>query len=535
LAVNSLPDAAQDLTNAAAAGDKNAAWQAAGRLASWLSDLRNPVDATAVYRVVWSGAAEYRWFDIAEVVSAAAAVRADAKPALRRLHAQMLMERGFTEEALSRLHRLLTEGKLSDRDRSQAIGHLGRIYKERFIAAVAAGDTTAARAFLDRGIETYLEGYRADPNSTWHAINAVALLARPEAQATRKDAAETARQIAAEIIQKVPLQNRNLYSAVTMAEAYLALADFDNAVEAIRESVAPGFSVFALGAFRRQLTQIWELDRKPSPGPEVVAMVSSALLEVEDGSLVLSSEEVQRARRASRITNEAVFGGDRFDSLDNYRRGLDRCSCVARIGRSVETGVGTGFIIRGNALCSKLPDSFLLVTNAHVVSEDERLRAAGALHPSEAVVTFAALEGVSPDKEFGLGKVLLSSPPDQLDVTVVELSEPVIRNDSYPLAQVLPARGSDSQVRVIGHPSGRGLSISVNKLLDHQAPKVHYRTATEGGSSGSPVFNQDWRLIGLHHAGGDAVPRLNGVDGTYEANEGIWIHSICKAIDQALP
>jgi V8-like Glu-specific endopeptidase len=100
---------------------------------------------------------------------------------------------------------------------------------------------------------------------------------------------------------------------------------------------------------------------------------------------------------------------------------------------------------------------------------------------------------------------------------------------------VLPARGSDSQVRVIGHPSGRGLSISVNKLLDHQTPKVHYRTATEGGSSGSPVFNQDWKLIGLHHAGGDAVPRLNGTEGTYEANEGIWIHSICQAIDQALP
>jgi V8-like Glu-specific endopeptidase len=118
-------------------------------------------------------------------------------------------------------------------------------------------------------------------------------------------------------------------------------------------------------------------------------------------------------------------------------------------------------------------------------------------------------------------------------VTIVELSEPVTPQSGYPLAAVLPARESESQIRVIGHPSGRGLSISANKLLDHEEPKIHYRTATEGGSSGSPVFNQDWRLIGLHHAGGEMMPRLNGKDGTYEANEGIWIKAICRALDGA--
>jgi V8-like Glu-specific endopeptidase len=225
-----------------------------------------------------------------------------------------------------------------------------------------------------------------------------------------------------------------------------------------------------------------------------------------------------------------VFGSDRFDSLDNYRRGLERCASVARIGRTPETGLGTGFVISGRLLCDALPEAFVLVTNAHVVSENEAERAAGAVHPEEAVITFAAMDDVGPDETHGLKKVLFSSPRDQLDVAIAELAQPVKPKIEFPIAPVLPIRTSRSQVRVIGHPSGRGLSFSINTLLDHEPPKIHYRTATEGGSSGSPVFNAEWKLIGLHHAGGEAMTKLNGESGTYEANEGIWIKAIREAV-----
>jgi hypothetical protein len=234
---------------------------------------------------------------------------------------------------------------------------------------------------------------------------------------------------------------------------------------------------------------------------------------------------------AEGVKLQAVFGADRFDSLENYRRGLERCACVARIGRAADKGVGSAFVLPGKVLCERLSEACVLVTNAHVVAESDALRAQGALHPSEAVVTFAALDGVAPDQEFALGKVLFHSPPEALDVTVAELAAPVAPKTPYPLAPVLPVAGSEAQVRVIGHPSGGGLSLSVNRLLDHEAPRLHYRTATEGGSSGSPVFNQNWQLIGLHHAGGDAMPRLKGQPGTYQANEGIWIQAIRAAMN----
>ena len=84
----------------------------------------------------------------------------------------------------------------------------------------------------------------------------------------------------------------------------------------------------------------------------------------------------------------------------------------------------------------------------------------------------------------------------------------------------------------IGHPKGGSLSFSLhdNLLLDHEKPKIHYRSPTEGGSSGSPVFNDKWDLIGLHHLGGNFIKMLNGKNGHYEANEGIWIQSVISDI-----
>jgi V8-like Glu-specific endopeptidase len=61
-------------------------------------------------------------------------------------------------------------------------------------------------------------------------------------------------------------------------------------------------------------------------------------------------------------------------------------------------------------------------------------------------------------------------------------------------------------------------------------PRLHYRAPTEGGSSGSPIFNIQWKLIGVHHAGDRAMARLNGQPGTYEANEGIWIQAIRESL-----
>jgi S1-C subfamily serine protease len=526
-----LPPAATALSEAAERGDRLGAWQAGGALLPWLADLSHPIAPGTARALVWSGAARHRWFDLAELIAGAIAARADATPDMRRLHAQMLMERGFADEALARLAPLRDDPGMSESDRGELFGHLGRIYKDRFAAAARGGDAPAAREMLARALDAYDTSFREAAGRIWHGINVVALLMRPEAAALDPQHAERGRKLAGELRVAAAGLGADLYAPAVMAEASVALGDFDAAIDAMRRFVAqPAVNVFALGSTLRQFESVWELDRRPAPWPALVALLRAALLERVDGVVRLSSRQIHASLDAASAGLEAVFGADRFDSLDNYRRGLERCACVARIGRSADTGVGTGFVLPG-ALLGLVPgDAFVLVTNAHVVSEREAEREKGALHPAEAIVTFAALQGVPADREFGLGAIAFSSPPEALDVTVVALSEPVAPTTAYPLAPVLPARGSDAQVRVIGHPSGRGLSLSVNRLLDHRDAKIHYRTATEGGSSGSPVFNADWKLIGLHHAGGDAMPKLDGSGETYPANEGIWIGAIRDAV-----
>jgi V8-like Glu-specific endopeptidase len=63
---------------------------------------------------------------------------------------------------------------------------------------------------------------------------------------------------------------------------------------------------------------------------------------------------------------------------------------------------------------------------------------------------------------------------------------------------------------------------------------VHYRTPTEPGNSGSPVFDDLWRLVAFHHAGKSDMRKLNGKPGTYEANEGINILAIVEETKRGL-
>jgi V8-like Glu-specific endopeptidase len=95
-------------------------------------------------------------------------------------------------------------------------------------------------------------------------------------------------------------------------------------------------------------------------------------------------------------------------------------------------------------------------------------------------------------------------------------------------AAAKPVLEEGARVYIIGHPKGGTLSFSLNdnRLLDYDERLLHYRAPTEVGSSGSPVFNRDWELLGLHHGGGKDMARLNNKPCRYAANEGIWIEAI---------
>ena len=68
-----------------------------------------------------------------------------------------------------------------------------------------------------------------------------------------------------------------------------------------------------------------------------------------------------------------------------------------------------------------------------------------------------------------------------------------------------------------------------------------YLADTLPGSSGSPVLNNRWEVVALHHSGGAHPPQKATADlqkilkGQYKFNEGIPIKAILPLIERYLP
>jgi endonuclease G, mitochondrial len=90
-------------------------------------------------------------------------------------------------------------------------------------------------------------------------------------------------------------------------------------------------------------------------------------------------------------------------------------------------------------------------------------------------------------------------------------------------------------VTIVQHPRGgkKQVALRENRIVDGQQRFVHYTTDTEPGSSGSPVFNDQWEVLALHHASVKATdhPEFGNV-----VNEGVRVSAIIGMVrDSRLP
>jgi V8-like Glu-specific endopeptidase len=85
-------------------------------------------------------------------------------------------------------------------------------------------------------------------------------------------------------------------------------------------------------------------------------------------------------------------------------------------------------------------------------------------------------------------------------------------------------------LNIIQHPKGRAKEIALqdNNLVTLHNDVLLYTTDTDQGSSGSPVFNNSWQVIGLHNSAGEKV------DGEYINNQGIRIDRIVQYLKSTL-
>jgi hypothetical protein len=196
---------------------------------------------------------------------------------------------------------------------------------------------------------------------------------------------------------------------------------------------------------------------------------------------------------------------------------------VARVEKRNGKGHGTGWLVNASDFFTD-KQGVLLLTNNHVISSSPNPK---AIFPDECQINFQA-EGEVFEVE---DDVVWYSSYLQLDATFLKLkgvpkAPPLtLHPRAFEMAEPAP------RMYIIGHPSGRDLELSLqdNRLLASNENLLHYRTPTEPGSSGSPVFEpDDWRVVALHHKGNEEMKRIDGKDGVYQANEGISILALQK-------
>ena len=164
--------------------------------------------------------------------------------------------------------------------------------------------------------------------------------------------------------------------------------------------------------------------------------------------------------------------------------GAIKARAVVRI--YTPTSLGTGFLVAPGYIMTNnhvLP-TFDIATNsiAEFFYEEGEKVVRIALVPKDCYIT-------SPDLDFTIVAIEVNSAIS--GVKHITLS----RNSNVIVAS--------EPVNIIQHPSGRKKEIAIhnNKVTKILDIVIKYETDTEPGSSGSPVFNNDWELVALHHSG----------------------------------
>jgi endonuclease G len=246
---------------------------------------------------------------------------------------------------------------------------------------------------------------------------------------------------------------------------------------------------------------------------------------------------------------ERVLLGNEIQPASYLARGAIALQSIARINVRDASGSttmwGTGFLIAPN----------VLLTNNHVIESAAAAALSQAQFGYEIDLADAPLEPVS----FALDPERLFLTAVELDFTVVAVKDisvsgqvPLRTYGYLPLLDV-PGKALEGEwLTIAQHPRGerKQLCVRENRLIKRADDVLWYSTDTLPGSSGAPVFNNDWFVVALHHSGvaeekNGKVQTIDGRDYDEDtmdpqsikwiANEGIRASRIAQTLKQARP
>lgn len=191
------------------------------------------VEAGVVFDLMKSYRAVKGWRQMIELV--AKVPRPLAETTLMQEHLAFALNRdGRGDEAEQVLLRLLERRGAS----SETLGLLGRVYKDRWEAALKRGETFAARGLLDKAIDAYRRGFEADWRDPYPGVNAATLMEikdKPDPQRKRLIPVVT---YAAE--QRIAAGKPGYWDYATLLELAALGKEEELAAEALSRALAAG-------------------------------------------------------------------------------------------------------------------------------------------------------------------------------------------------------------------------------------------------------------------------------------------------------
>lgn len=119
---------------------------------------------------------------------------------------------------------------------SETNGLLGRVYKDRWQAAINNGDTLAARGWLNKAVETYLKGFESDWRDAYPGINTVTLMELQEPPDPRR--IELLTVVTYAVKRRVAVGTPDYWDHATLLELAVLRMDEDEAMDAAAAALA---------------------------------------------------------------------------------------------------------------------------------------------------------------------------------------------------------------------------------------------------------------------------------------------------------
>ncbi|MFE7393933.1 trypsin-like serine peptidase [Streptomyces sp. NPDC057582] len=251
--------------------------------------------------------------------------------------------------------------------------------------------------------------------------------------------------------------------------------------------------------------------------PEAIAVRAARLLDRHGVPAAAVVESIREEPLDAPAAYERILGlSKELQAWSFLPRGARAARTVARISvreNGRELPLGTGFLVSPR----------LLMTNHHVLSD--AATAQQCFVEFDAQMTIDNTPGAPVRLEFDPGAFFVAD--EGLDFALV-LVHPI--SDSQAPGEVFGWNRLSVQqgklvigepVNVIGHPMGRLKEIAVrdNALQVRLDDFLHYKTDTEPGNSGSPVYNDQWEVVALHHSG---VPKKDAQGRTLRKDGQVW-------------